>query len=566
MRFLLLLLATVSLTVSCNKEFENVLPTSYGNDTLNVGDGSRRVLYIILDGVKGSAIKDIAPQNLTELTKRSIYTYDGIADYQRNNLTFASAWTTMLTGVDYTKHQVVSEDFSGFDNSKTPTLFTVLKSEINNVRSVAFSTENSWNTKLAKDATLAKNLADDNELKTAVVNELKLENPNLLVAQFHSADKAANKDYTVSNTAYVNAIKTIDGYIGEILTTLRARKTFSEENWLVVVASSKGGGVSGGSDGSNIYADESRNTFVAYYNPKFSPVAYKKPDVGSLPYAGSSPKFVGNGSNAAQTDAQLANFGSDKDATIRFNIRWDYGATFYPSFVTKRASFSSGVVGWTFFMEYGGGVGINFSQSGQGNTQRTHSRIISDGKWHNISARFWKEGSTRYVSLYVDGIPASQGRLNITNLGNIDTQSPLRLGSIGDNNVNCIINDLAIYDVAVPEDILIANSKKTPLTPNNDPYYNNLIGYWKGNEGAGTEIKDVLGKSSAFKLSENTSWSSFSDISPNISPEISPSAFMAVPNGVDIPVMIYTWMNVTIPSNWGLMGKFYNPIINLPKD
>jgi hypothetical protein len=41
---------------------------------------------------------------------------------------------------------------------------------------------------------------------------------------------------------------------------------------------------------------------------------------------------------------------------------------------------------------------------------------------------------------------------------------------------------------------------------------------------------------------------------------------MAVPNGVDIPVMIYNWMNISIPKEWGLMGKFYNPIVNLPKE
>jgi hypothetical protein len=192
--------------------------------------------------------------------------------------------------------------------------------------------------------------------------------------------------------------------------------------------------------------------------------------------------------------------------------------------------------------------------------------VIADGQWHNITAKFWKNGSTRYVTLFVDGVPAPAGDLNISGLGNLNTTSPLRLGSIGDGNVNCIINDLAIYDVAIPTDVIIESSRITPLTPSNDPYHDHLIGYWKSNEGSGALLHDETENSAPFELKGSINWTSFSDISSNISPEISQSAFMAVPNGVDIPVMIYNWMNISIPKEWGLMGKFYNPIVNLPKE
>lgn len=377
------------MNISCNQEFENVLPQSFKNDTLGVGDGSKRVLYIILDGVKGSVVRNIVPTNLTQITNQSIYTYDGIADYQRNSLTQAAAWTTMLTGVDYTKNNVVSEDFAGFDNTKTPTVFTRLKMEVGKARTVSISSSQAFNDKLAVDASAKQKVTNDAEVKTAVVNELANENPSLLVAQFNSAELVASNDYSPTNDAYVAAINTIDGYIGEILAAVRARKTYNGESWLVIIASSKGGGASGGDVGSNIFDDPSRNTFVAYYNPKFTTVGYNKPNVDALPYAGISPKYSGANNNATQRDPQVANFGSDKDATIRFNIRWDYGSTIYPSFVTKRASFTSGVVGWTFFVE-NGTIGLNFSQVGQGNTQRLHTRVVADGKWHIPPQSFGK--------------------------------------------------------------------------------------------------------------------------------------------------------------------------------
>jgi NACalpha-BTF3-like transcription factor len=511
-------------------------------------------------------VKSIAPNNLTQITGRAIYTYDGVADYQRNELTRAGAWTTMLTGVDYTQNNVVSDDFAGFDNDATPTLFTRLKAEKASAKTVSIANSQTFLDQLAVDADDKYKAANDDEVKSKVIDELTNEDPSLIVAQFEAAELAASGDYSETNSAYVAAINTLDDYIGEILTALTERKTFRGENWLVVISSSKAGGNSGGATGSNIFEDASRNTFVAFYNPKFTSIGYIKPNVDALPYSGVSPRYSGANNNATQTDPDLANFGSDMDATIRFNIRWDYGSTYYPSFVTKRASFTGGVVGWTFFMEYGGGVGLNFSQTGQGNTQRVHPRVIADGQWHNITAKFWKNGSTRYVTLFVDGVPAPAGDLNISGLGNLNTTSPLRLGSIGDGNVNCIINDLAIYDVAIPTDVIIESSRITPLTPSNDPYHDHLIGYWKSNEGSGALLHDETENSAPFELKGSINWTSFSDISSNISPEISQSAFMAVPNGVDIPVMIYNWMNISIPKEWGLMGKFYNPIVNLPKE
>lgn len=548
---------------SCNKDFKNVLPEVGLNDTLKVGDGSRRVLYIIMDGVKGSVLKEVEAANLREIVNRSIYTYDGIADFQRNVLTQAAAWTTMMTGVDYTKSQVVSDDFFGFDNVATPSVFTRIKDELGNIRTTSFSSSSGFNGKLAVDASVKQTLADDMAVKGATLMELTKEDPYLLVAQFNGAEKVASGDYSINNTSYVQAINTIDSYIGEILEALRSRKTFSGENWLVIVSSSKGGGPSGGTPGYNIFEDGSRNTFVAYYNPKFKSVQYNKPDVNALPYAGVSPKYSAANNNATQTDPTVANFGSNKEVTIRFNMRWDYGGTNYPSFVTKRASFTGGVVGWTFFME-GNTIGLNFSQSGQGNTQRLHTRTVADSKWHNIAARFWNNGSTRYVTLYVDGVPAPAGDLNITGLGNLDTSSPLRLGSIGDGNVNCIINDLAIYNVAIPHNEIVAKSRVTPLTKDIDPYFDKLQGYWMAVEGVGSQLFDITGKSAPFELKGAINWTTFSDISPNISPSISPAAFKSVPNGVDIPVMIYNWMNISVPKKWELMGRFYNPTITLP--
>ncbi|WP_175636260.1 LamG-like jellyroll fold domain-containing protein [Pedobacter ghigonis] len=562
------LLGFILLLSACNKNFDNVLPKSFRNDTLGLGSNSKKVLYIILDGVKGSVVSSLAPANITQITNNAIFSYDGVADYQRNSLTNAAAWTTMLTGVDYTKHNVSTEAFTGLNLQTTPTLFTGIKSNLGNVRTVSLASTAAFNDNLAVDATVKQTLADDAAVKTSVIAELGANNPSLLVAQFHSAEVAGLANgYTASTTAYTTAINTLDGYVGEILTALRARKTYAQENWLVVVSSNKGGAAtSGGAPGSNIYADDSRNTFVAFYNPKFKPNAINKPDVSNLPYSGIGAKF--NATNGAvQSDANFLNLGTNIEATIRFNIRWDgsAGNSGYCAILQKRgltSGITGGVPGWAFIKDDGGIISLNTSFTGSGNIQAKGptSQKLDDGKWHAIAVRFYNSGADRYASMFVDGIPAQQPDLKIN--GNINSIAPLQFGKY--SSVDCFITEFAVYNIAIPKADIIAASKKTPLTPISDPYYNNLIAYYKTSEGVGNVLNDALGKSPAMNLVGTPNWTNYADISPNLSPAISEAAFKAVPNGVDIPVLIYNWLNIAAPAKWALMGKFYAPVVSFP--
>lgn len=54
---------------SCNKDFSNTLKTNYSNDTAGVNVKQRRVLYVILDGVRGQAVNALSPPNITQIVK-----------------------------------------------------------------------------------------------------------------------------------------------------------------------------------------------------------------------------------------------------------------------------------------------------------------------------------------------------------------------------------------------------------------------------------------------------------------------------------------------------------------
>ncbi|SMC59218.1 Type I phosphodiesterase / nucleotide pyrophosphatase [Pedobacter nyackensis] len=545
----------------CNKDFENVLPKSFRNDTLGLGDGSKKVLYIIMDGVKGSVVESLAPTNITEITQKAIYSYDGLADFQYNQLTNAAAWTTMLTGVDYTKHQVSNENFSGLNLQATPTIFTRIKESLGNVRSVSIAASAGFNDNLAVDASMKQTLTDDAAVKAAVVDELSTNNPSLVVAQFHSAEDAgATAGYTTATPSYTTAIQNIDGYIGEILKALKARKTYATENWLVVIASNKGGGTSGGAGGSNIYDDLSRNTFLAFYNPKFVVTPISQPDIDNLPYVGTAPRFASNASVSPKallsSNTNIGNFGVSGNFTMMFKMKDDLGAASgFPPFIAKQVTFGSGA-GWNYFR---GSNNVQLSFSGASTLQG--AAVMNDSKWHTYAITITTSGGTRTTVFYIDGVSRSSTNIGVTNR---DNTAPLRIGADMGKNTSFMVKDLAIFNVAMTPAEVIKNMR-IQLRPSN-PFFSNLLGYWPFDETSGTVAADVSGKGNNMTYSGPVQFIPFSEISPNISPEISSAAYTAVPNGVDIPVLIYNWLNIAVPSQWGLMGKFYNPTVTLPKN
>lgn len=555
----ILIMGLVALNFGCNKDFENTLPKSFKNDTAGIGNNSKKVLYIIMDGVKGSVLKSLAPANITSISQNAIYSYDGLADFQYNQLTNAAAWTTMVTGVDYTKHNVTNENFGGLNLQATPTIFTRIKERLGNVRSVSIAASAGFNDNLAVDATVKQTVTDDAEVKAAVVDELSTKDASLVVAQFHSAETAgATAGYTTTTPSYTLAIQNIDSYIGEIMKALNARKTYNTENWLVVIASNKGGGASGGASGSNIYNDLSRNTFLAFYNPKFVTTIINQPDVSNLPYVGTAPRFLSNATLSPQallnSNTNLGNFGTSGNFTMMFKMRDDLGAgSGFPAFMGKNVTFGSSA-GWYFFRG-----GNNIQQSFTGASTLQGGTVMNDSKWHTYAITITTSGSTRTAVFYIDGISKVTTNIGVTNRDNI---APLRIGADIGKNTNFMVKDLAIFNVAMSA-TEVASTMRVQLRPSN-PFFGNLLGYWPFDETSGTVAVDASGKGNNMTYTGPIQFIPFAEVSPNISPEISPAAFTAVPNGVDIPVLIYNWLNIAVPSQWNLMGKLYTPVISYP--
>jgi|GEM_PF-421620 len=581
---LLCFLAATLAFIACNKTFDNTLQQDYGADG---GAGKKqKMLVIIVDGAVGGEVQRVQAPYLTVLADNAIYSFDGLTDTRKDPVTNALGWTTLLTGVTVAKHKVAGEDFTGNDLQNYPSLFTRLKQQKPNLRTVALGASNAFIQNLAADATEKKTLANDAAVKDAAVSELKQGEGDVVVAQFHEVDVAGMAGaYNADDAGYKNALLKTDEYIQTIVETLSHRSSYALENWMVIVTSNKGSVLPSDPVAADklAYDDSRRNTFFICYAPNMK-VSYKP---GSLPFSGTTPVYQGGSAAATKATGNnagnLLDIGASGSYTIECKVKIPSGNYYYPAILGKRASFTGGVVGWVFFLE-GDYWMINFGQTALGNRQ-IRGASISDGKWHTLTVTINQlNATTRRVETFTDGVyydgGISDATRNINSYGNLNSPAPFNIGQLATDNVtglaNYNITDVKIYDTAFGRDYILANNCKTSPAPE-DPYNRKLVSYWSCREIANLntpsgEKKALTAISGKYKagdpaypgytddklalfLSGNYSSSSFVEVVNNVCPTPDANSFKVVPNSVDVMTQVMGWMGVNPGPTWGLDGS-----------
>lgn len=87
-----------------------------------------------------------------------------------------------------------------------------------------------------------KEYDDDTNVTADALQCLKEKDPDVLFVHFLEVDHQGHRyGFSRDVPEYVNAVKKVDGHIGELLTALEQRPKFKDENWLVVVTADHGG-------------------------------------------------------------------------------------------------------------------------------------------------------------------------------------------------------------------------------------------------------------------------------------------------------------------------------------
>ncbi|WP_400262295.1 LamG-like jellyroll fold domain-containing protein [Sphingobacterium sp. SG20118] len=549
------------LLTACNKDFPNLLQNF--NAAKDSPESKDKVLLVIVDGLAGSVVQEIAPVNLTEMTRNGLLTFGSLADPTVDfPMTSESAASTLLTGVNANKNKVTGQDLSTLDSEKYPTVFTRLKTLKNQEVSSLYTSSEAYSTYLGKDAHVQMNANDDGVI-TAAITGLATDSADLNVVHLTAVDKAgvASK-YDASAAAYVAAIEKMDKQVQDMVNAVKARESYKNENWLVVVTSGKGGDSEEPVTDFTAFGDSKRHTYTLMYSPKFVRKILPRPNAKDVPFVGNATRFTysGNGKvTGSLDDAKKFNLSTNEDWTITFFAKHNVAnSNFnYATFFAKRAKGFEGT-GWNIFSE-SGGWGFNSSFAPQ-----TFGSYINDGEWHALTVVIKKSGSQDSIYMYTDGTKnAIAGKVsqNALNSVNFDNTIPLTIGYTqrdGDN-LDMSISNVQIYNKAFTHDEVKRYGGVTHIDET-FPFWDNLEGYWPGYDDVNVNrLTEKTGKADNFNLKGPISWVSFNELVPFFQPPINESFFRQVPNAVDVPFMIYQWLGVSVESAWQLDGKSWSP-------
>jgi predicted AlkP superfamily pyrophosphatase or phosphodiesterase len=221
-----------------------------------------KVLLIGIDGVRPDVLADVATPNLDALAAGGWYT-------ARTRTTTPSmsgpAWSSMLTGVWPEKHGVTDNDFTGRAYDSYPDFLT----RIEQVRpELATFAVVDWLPLMQIEGggpTLSDLIDErvpldgyelgwseaDTEAASEGVRRLSEGDPDALFVYLGNPDETSHEQQSIG-AEYRDAIALADQHIGVLVAAIRARPTFSSENWLILVSTDHGRRDDGGHGGDSV--------------------------------------------------------------------------------------------------------------------------------------------------------------------------------------------------------------------------------------------------------------------------------------------------------------------------
>jgi len=539
--FLALSLAVMSIA-GC-KKYPN--PPSFNEELDNSVTPSRKVIVISIDGVTGSELKTIAPPNIMALLPTSKYSF---ATFKSAVATDAATWTSMLTGVPYTKHLVSTDDFqpttdpNSGEHDAVPIRRNVLDYIMSGIGTkTAFVSPWANLRNYVKVADYRPIVNTDQAAKDSTIALLgKYEGIGATVVNFREVEAAgANGGYLATNDVYKNAILKADGYIDEIIKAIKARKTYANEEWLFIITSNHGGS-----------SENPTNGFLVVNNPALKSFELKKIGYNSVLFTGTS-VFA----QVAQ-DNGLYNAGNDKDFTVQAQVKIIKGGTGYVGFLSKGTGYKdatknpSGGTGWTFgtwasqWRPYYSGT---WFQGDQGR--------LTDVAWHTLTMTVKRvNATTRTAICYYDGVKAAtEANWNAQTLTSTD---PLRVGfkycGSGDP-MDYYVANLAYFQTALDAPTIQANLNLKDITKH--PNYNSLIGFWKMDEGAEGTLQNTAQVGYNMNLSGNYVWNALGADAPSQSTFEGTTGYSLAPAVADIGALMMYWTKTKIDPVFDITGK-----------
>lgn len=203
----------------------------------------RKVLFIGIDGTRSDALQQAFTPHLDSLVSVGLFTY---SSWHTGITVSGPSWSSILTGVSYQKHGVTNNSYTGSKFNQYPYITTLAKQVLPNLYAAEVV---EW-PPLIDDV---YNDHFDKQLKTpdgqgattglVASNELKTNDQlDFFFVYFDQVDLTGhNSGFSPSNPAYISAIEDVDVQVGKLMSALKSRANYADEEWLILVTTDHGG-------------------------------------------------------------------------------------------------------------------------------------------------------------------------------------------------------------------------------------------------------------------------------------------------------------------------------------
>ncbi|MER6444673.1 alkaline phosphatase family protein [Streptomyces venezuelae] len=231
-----------------------------------------KVLVIGIDGAVLDRVKAANAPHLNGLMAQGLTARSTLYASPMAATSSGPGWATIATGVWPDKHGVKDNSFTGKNYTAHPDFLTRIENARPALNTYAAadwepitSTDQNgpiFSAKVDKRLSLKGDRdgyrSEDPKIAAAAAAELQGQNPDAAFVYLGEID-AAGHSYGAASQQYLDTIARVDTLVGQLLTAVKNRPTYAQENWKILVTTDHGHTDSGGHGGSTI---QERGTFV----------------------------------------------------------------------------------------------------------------------------------------------------------------------------------------------------------------------------------------------------------------------------------------------------------------